>query len=58
VHTVFNEGDMLRANFRTGEVKNLTSMKVLQADPISEIALEILNAGGIIAMLKKEYNKK
>ena len=36
----------------------LTSGKVLQADKLPEIAVRILNAGGIMALLKEEYSKK
>jgi len=58
IHDAFEEEDTLQANFQTGEVKNLTSGKVLQAEPLPEIALRILNAGGIVALLKEEYGKK
>ncbi len=58
VYDAFNEGDILQANFHTGEVKNLTSGKVLQADPLPEVAMRILNAGGVVALLKEDYGKK
>ena len=58
VHDAFNEGDILEANFHTADVKNLTSGKVLQAEPLPEIAMSILNAGGVVALLKAEYAKK
>ncbi len=58
VYDAFKEGDTLQANFHTGEVKNLNSGKVLQADPLPEVAMRILNAGGIVALLKEEYGKK
>ncbi|MFH0847801.1 MAG: 3-isopropylmalate dehydratase [Chloroflexota bacterium] len=58
VSTAFAEGDILEANFKTGEVKNLTSGKVLQAEPLPEIAMRILDAGGVVELLKKEYAKK
>ena len=58
VHEAFKEGDTLEANFHTGEVKNLTSGKVLQAEPLPEVAIRLLNAGGVIALLKEEYSKK
>ena len=54
----FKEGDTLQANFHTGEVKNLTSGKVLQANALPEVAMRILNAGGVVALLKEEYGKK
>ncbi len=58
VYNAFNEGDILQANFQTGEVKNLTSGKVLHADPLPEVAMKILSAGGVVAMLKEECSKK
>lgn len=57
VHDAFEEGDILQADFHTGEVKNLTSGKVLQADPLPEVAMKILDAGGVVALLKQEYGK-
>ena len=58
IHDAFKEGDTLQANFQTGKVENLTSGKVLQADPLPEIAIRILNAGGVVALLREEYGKK
>jgi len=58
VYDAFNEGDTLQANFHTGEVKNLTSGKVLQADTLPEVAMRILSAGGVVALLREEYGKK
>jgi len=56
-HDAFEEGDILQADFHTGEVKNMTSGKVLQADPLPEVAMKILDAGGVVALLKQEYGK-
>jgi len=55
VSDIFNEGDILQADFRTGEVKNLTSCKVLRAEPLPEIAMSFLRAGGVVELLKQEY---
>ncbi|MFH0768269.1 MAG: 3-isopropylmalate dehydratase [Chloroflexota bacterium] len=57
VYDAFNEGDILQANFHTGEVKNLTSGKVLQAEPLPDVAMKILEAGGVVTLLKQEYGK-
>jgi len=57
VHDAFEEGDILQADFHTGEVKNMTSGKILQADPLPEVAMKILDAGGVVALLKQEYGK-
>lgn len=58
VADAFEEGDTLQVNFDTGEVNNLTSGKVLKAEPLPEVAMRILNAGGVVALLKEEYSYK
>jgi 3-isopropylmalate/(R)-2-methylmalate dehydratase small subunit len=60
IYEAFNEGDRLRLNFATGEITNLTTGRILKAAPLPEVAMKVLNAGGMIAMLKQEYggNKK
>lgn len=58
VHNAFEDGDLFRANFETGEIENLTRGKVLKAEPLPDIAVRILEAGGIVALLKKEYGKE
>ena len=55
VYDAFEEEDILQANLHTGEVKNLTSGEVLQAELRPDIVMRILNAGGIVALLKEEY---
>jgi len=57
VYDAFEEGDILQADFQTGEVRNLTSGKVLQADPLPDVAMKILSAGGVVALLKEEFRK-
>ena len=51
------EGDLLQANFETAELKNLTTGKILKADPLPKLVMTILLAGGIIPLLKHEYGK-
>ena len=48
-----NEGDVLEVNLKTAEIKNLRSGKVLSANPLSGQILKILEAGGIISMLRE-----
>ena len=57
VTDIVDEGDLLQFNVRTGVIVNLTSKKRVVAEPLPEMALHILEAGGVIAMLKKEYPK-
>ena len=58
VYDALEGGNIIQANFSTGEVKNLTSGKVLQADPLPEVAIKILNDGGVVGLLREEYAKK
>jgi 3-isopropylmalate/(R)-2-methylmalate dehydratase small subunit len=58
VSEAFNEGDILQADFASGQVKNLTSGKVLHAQPLPEVAVKILEAGGVVALLRKEYGTR
>ncbi len=58
VHDGFNEGDLLEADLQTGEVKNLASGRILRAEPLPEVAMKILTAGGVVDLLKQEYGKK
>jgi 3-isopropylmalate/(R)-2-methylmalate dehydratase small subunit len=45
-------GDRLKVDFRRGLVENLTSGKSLRGNPPSEFLLEMLEAGGLIPLLK------
>jgi 3-isopropylmalate/(R)-2-methylmalate dehydratase small subunit len=57
ISTLVNKGDELEVNLRTGELLNLTSGKALKTNPAHEIQLEILEAGGFIAYLKKKLEE-
>src|SRR5579864_782079 len=52
VHSIVETGDRLRVNIQRGLVENLTSGKSLRADPPPEFLLEMLQAGGLIPLLK------
>jgi len=41
------EGDMIRVNYETGEVTSLKTGKTIQADPFSEVQLDIYKRGGL-----------
>ena len=58
IYEAFQEGDILQANFKTGEIKNLISGKTLQANPLTEVVMRFLEAGGVVALLKQEYSGK
>jgi len=57
VSRAFEEGDILEADFSTGEVKNVSKGITLRAKPLPPIMLEILSAGGAIELLKKKFGK-
>jgi 3-isopropylmalate/(R)-2-methylmalate dehydratase small subunit len=50
---IVSEGDIVEASIKTGEVKNLTNGKSLQAKPIAPFLMEMLQAGGLIQMAPK-----
>jgi 3-isopropylmalate dehydratase small subunit len=41
------DGDILRVNFETGEVKNITKDKTGKIHPFSEVQMEIYRNGGL-----------
>ena len=53
-----NQGDELEVNFRTGEIKNLTTGIIIRTEPLPEPILEIIEAGGQEAFLKKRFALK
>jgi 3-isopropylmalate dehydratase small subunit len=50
---LFDEGAEIEIDFGTGEVRNPKTGKKAPFEPLSGGSLEIVNAGGILAMLKK-----
>jgi 3-isopropylmalate/(R)-2-methylmalate dehydratase small subunit len=52
VHGLVETGDRLRVDIRRGVIENLTSGKSLAGHPPSGFLLEMLQAGGLIPLLK------
>ena len=50
----FSEGDVARADFVDGSVRNVTTGKVLGAKVLPAKLLELLQAGGIYALLEQK----
>jgi len=50
-----NHGDVLEVNFKTGEIKNLTTGELIKAEPLDALILEIIEAGGQQGFLKKKF---
>jgi len=51
----FEEGDIAEVDYRRGLVTNCRTGKQLVANMLPPVALRMLEAGGIIPLLKKEY---
>jgi 3-isopropylmalate/(R)-2-methylmalate dehydratase small subunit len=52
VHAFVNDGDQVRVDIKSATVENLTSGKRLQGTPPSQFLLGMLEAGGLIPLLK------
>lgn len=48
-----HDADILEVDIVTGVIKNLTRGEVLQARTLSDLELEIMRAGGLLAYLKR-----
>jgi 3-isopropylmalate/(R)-2-methylmalate dehydratase small subunit len=55
-----HEGDILHVDFNTGEIRNLKTGRVMNAEPLPEDSppMQLLQAGGMMAILEKEYLEK
>ena len=53
VSAIFSEGDEIEIDLEKGEVRNPKSGKRVFFEPLSGGSLDIVNAGGILATLKK-----
>lgn len=54
---LFEEGDEIEIDFEKGEVRNPKTGKAAAFEPLSGGSLEIVNAGGILATLKKRMGR-
>ena len=54
VSKYFEDGDELELELETSRIKNLTSGKELQGEPLSKDMLDIIAKGGIIAALQEK----
>lgn len=58
VSQIFDEGDEIEIDLEKGEVKNLKTGKTSSFEPLTGTPLEILEAGGILSILKKRTEEK
>jgi 3-isopropylmalate/(R)-2-methylmalate dehydratase small subunit len=54
VHALVSDGDRVRVDVRAGTFENLTSGKGLQSKAPSAFLLQMLEAGGLIPLLKSD----
>lgn len=57
VHELFEEGDKAELDLEQGILTNCTTGKSLPCDRFSDKTLEILNAGGIKALMKQKHTE-
>lgn len=50
-----SSGDQIELDITKGEVKNLTTGKMIKAEPLTGKALEILSAGGVKKMMLEKH---
>jgi len=55
---IAKEGDRIRINVDTGEIKNLETGEHFRSKPIPEFMLEIIREGGLINKIKKQVAGK
>jgi 3-isopropylmalate/(R)-2-methylmalate dehydratase small subunit len=53
----FDQGDQIEVELHTGRVRNLGTGVVLAGEPLPEEMLEILAAGGILALLRAQAER-
>jgi 3-isopropylmalate/(R)-2-methylmalate dehydratase small subunit len=58
IRDLVKQGDRIRIDLSTGRVTNETTGTTVQAQPLSEYVMMILESGGIKPMLKKQYGQK
>jgi 3-isopropylmalate/(R)-2-methylmalate dehydratase small subunit len=55
---IVHDGDILEGDIATGVVKNLTTGAVLQGIPLSELALNLVSAGGLLPYWKAKVARE
>lgn len=54
---LFHRGDQIEADCATGEIRNLTTGRTVQAAGLGDFAIQIIGAGGLIKLIEKELNR-
>ena len=55
--SIVNHGDKIEVNIQNGTIKNITTGKTCDFEPLPEFLLDIISEGGIIPYLKKANDK-
>lgn len=55
---IVHDGDILEGDMATGVVKNLTTGAVIQGKPLSELAVKLVTAGGLLPYWKEKLNEE
>jgi 3-isopropylmalate/(R)-2-methylmalate dehydratase small subunit len=54
IHSAVSKGDFLKVDLQNGKILNETTGKELEAEPLGEYVLNILQSGGIKPLVKKQ----
>lgn len=57
ISSITEDGDVIEADLESGEIKNLSNLKSLNAKPIPPFLLDILSAGGLVNHLKNRIHQ-
>ena len=52
-----DEGDRLHVDLESGEVRNETTGEALEAEPLSDKALELIEAGGLVELTRRRLQE-
>ncbi|HWG92308.1 MAG TPA: 3-isopropylmalate dehydratase small subunit [Candidatus Thermoplasmatota archaeon] len=58
IHDAVKEGDELDVNLTTGKVTNKTTGKTLQAEALTDKAIELLEIGGLVPLTRKKLEER
>jgi len=54
IHKMVRKGDLLKVDLTTGQVTNETTGEKVQAQPLSDYVMKILESGGIKELIRQQ----
>jgi 3-isopropylmalate/(R)-2-methylmalate dehydratase small subunit len=54
----FKTGDEIKIDMRSGEIHNLSSGKTLKFEPLPEFLAKIVDAGGLLKLMAKQFRER